>query len=171
MEKMDTQKLIALVAFSFSALMLWDAWQKHEAAHLPKPPASTVPALPNQADGTAPKAPAAAPGAPTPTTATPAATPAAGPVAAAGQTVTVKTDLFDVEINTAGGDIRRVTMKKQHSALDSTKPLTLMEPSAQHYFVTQSGLLGEGLPTTRVRMTPKSFPIRCRKARTRLSFT
>jgi YidC/Oxa1 family membrane protein insertase len=145
MDKMDTQRLIALVAFSFSALMLWDAWHKHEAAHAPQPHASTVPALPGQADGTAPKMPSV-PGTSPSTTAAPAVAPAAGPVAPAGQTVTVKTDLFDVEINTQGGDIRRVTMKQQHSALDSSKPLTLMEPDAQHYFVTQSGLLGEGLP-------------------------
>ena len=59
----------------------------------------------------------------------------------------VKTDLFDVELNTLGGDIRRVTMKKVYSALDRTQPLTLMEPDPKHYYVTQSGLLGEALPT------------------------
>jgi YidC/Oxa1 family membrane protein insertase len=59
----------------------------------------------------------------------------------------VSTDLFDVELNTYGGDIRRVTMKQQHSALDRAKPLTLLEPDLKHYFVAQSGLLGEGLPT------------------------
>jgi len=143
---METRRIILLVIFSFSALMLWDAWQKHEAAHAPKLPPSTLPALPGAPEGTAPKAPGAAS---TPAAAAnpgPSASPSAGPVAPAGQTVTVKTDLFDVEINTAGGDIRRVTMKKQHSALDSTQPLTLMEPDPQHYFVTQTGLLGDGMP-------------------------
>jgi YidC/Oxa1 family membrane protein insertase len=33
-----------------------------------------------------------------------------------------------------------------NSARDRTKPLTLLEPNADHFFVTQSGLLGEGLP-------------------------
>ena len=66
---------------------------------------------------------------------------------ATGEPITVKTDVFDVELNTLGGDIRRVTMKQVHSALDRTQPLTLMEPDPKHYFVTQSGLLGEGLPT------------------------
>jgi YidC/Oxa1 family membrane protein insertase len=28
---MDIQRLIAFVVFSFSALLLWDAWQKHNA--------------------------------------------------------------------------------------------------------------------------------------------
>lgn len=139
---LDTQRLIALIVFAFSALMLWDAWQKHEAAHVPKLPATTMPALPGHADVSVPKVPGTPPGA----TPAPAAAPAARPVAPVGPPVLVKTDLFDVEINTQGGDIRRVTLKKQHSALDPTQPLTLMEPDPQHYFVTQSGLLGDGLP-------------------------
>ncbi|HLX23695.1 MAG TPA: membrane protein insertase YidC [Usitatibacter sp.] len=143
MNTIEIRRIILLVIFSFSALMLWEAWQKHEAAHAPKLPASSVPALPGGADATTPKAPTSA--ATTPTAA-PAASPAAGPVAPTGQTVSVKTDLFDVELNTLGGDIRRVTMKQQHSALDRTRPLTLMDADPQHYFVTQSGLLGEGLP-------------------------
>ncbi|MDH5265577.1 MAG: membrane protein insertase YidC, partial [Betaproteobacteria bacterium] len=81
-------------------------------------------------------APAAGPGAP-----------AAAPVEATGQPVTVKTDLFEVELNTAGGDIRRVTLFKVFSALDRTKPLTLLAPDPKEYFVTQSGLLGEGMPS------------------------
>ena len=147
MNTTDIRRLILLVIFSFSALMLWQKWQEYEAAHAPKLPSSTVPALPGSTDATAPKAASAAAGAtPTPTPATAIASPSAGPVAPIGQTVTVKTDLLEVEINTHGGDIRRVTMQKQHSALDPTKPLTLMEPDPQHYFVTQTGLLGEGLP-------------------------
>jgi YidC/Oxa1 family membrane protein insertase len=59
----------------------------------------------------------------------------------------VKTDLFDVELNTLGGDIRRLTMRQVYSAKDRKQPLTLMEADPKHYFVTQSGLLGEGLPT------------------------
>ena len=119
---MDTQRLIALVVFSFSALMLWDAWQKHEAAHAPKLPGEHgARRFRAHADGTAPKVPSATAGRDCPAPAPAIASPTAGPVAPLGQTVTVKTDLFDVEINTQGGDIRRVTMKKQHSALDRTQ--------------------------------------------------
>jgi YidC/Oxa1 family membrane protein insertase len=144
---MDTQRLIALIVFSFSALLLWDAWQKHNAPRVVPPLASTAPAIPAGAG----KAPAsAAPGAPA-TSVAPGAPPV--PIAgaatsqAAGEPVIVKTDLFDVELNTLGGDIRRVTMKQVHSALDRTQPLTLLEPDAKHYFVTQTGLLGDGLPS------------------------
>lgn len=148
---MDIQRLIAFVVFSFSALLLWDAWQKHNA---PKAPASAVPvASPATANG----GPVPVPGATPVASTTPA--PQAGPtppapsaisdarVAATGQPVIVTTDLFEVELNTVGGDIRRLKLFKVFSALDRTKPLTLLAPDPKEYFVTQSGLLGEGLPT------------------------
>ncbi|HET9577538.1 MAG TPA: membrane protein insertase YidC [Usitatibacter sp.] len=138
---MDIQRLIALVVFSFSALLLWDAWQKHNAPkQVPAPASVSTPSA-------VPK-PSTSLDAPTPPAATAAATPQppATAAAAGGEPITVRTDMMDVELNTAGGDIRRVTLDKVRSA-DGTKPLTLMEPDAKHFFVTQSGLLGEGLPS------------------------
>ena len=142
---MDIQRLIAFVVFSFSALLLWDAWQKHNAPKAP-PAAVATPATPGAtptpSTSLAPPVPAA--GSPAPTTA-PAA-PASGAIATGGEPILVKTDMFDVELSTAGGDIRRVRLHKVYSALDRTKPLTLLEPDPKQFFVTQSGLLGEGLP-------------------------
>jgi YidC/Oxa1 family membrane protein insertase len=137
---MDTQRLIALIVFSFSALLLWDAWQKHNAPPLPAARVatatpSTVPPVP----GTS----LAPPGVPVP--GAPAA-PSAVPGNAAGEPISVKTDLFDIELNTLGGDIRRLTLRKVFSAKERSQPLTLMEADPKHYFVTQSGLLGEGMP-------------------------
>src|SRR5258706_7271942 len=137
---MDTQRLIALVVFSFSALLLWDAWQKHSA---PKPHRASVstPGIPS------PTTPLTAPNAAPTAAQTPPALATSGAVSAvAGEPIIVTTDLFDIEINTAGGDIRRVTMRKILSARDRTSPLTLLEPNSKHYFITQSGLLGDGLP-------------------------
>ena len=71
---MDIQRLIAFVVFSFSALLLWDAWQKHNA---PKAPAPAIPVA---------GAPAAPAGAPTPTPSVPVSpqgAPAASPAAPA----------------------------------------------------------------------------------------
>jgi YidC/Oxa1 family membrane protein insertase len=142
---MDTQRLIALVVFSFSALLLWDAWQKHNAPKLPP-----VPATASAPSGIpAPSAPLSAPTATTsaPQPAAPGAPPAASPAAAAtGEPIVIRTDLFEIELNTMGGDIRRVTMLQQHSAKDRAHSLTLLEPNSKHFFVTQTGLLGEGLP-------------------------
>ena len=160
---MDTQRIIALVVFSFSSLLLWDAWQKHNAPkHPPTLPSASVQAGVPVAPS-APAAPAAAsvPGASAPPAATAAASPAMPASAAAaersGETINVRTDLLDVDINTLGGDIRRVTFLKVFSALDRTKPLTLLEQNSKHYFVTQSGLLGEGMPT---HLTPYSAEAR-----------
>jgi YidC/Oxa1 family membrane protein insertase len=148
---MDTQRLIAFVVFSFSAMLLWDAWQKHNAPVAPAPTSATAPVgVPTPSGVPVPgdvPAPSTTPGSTAPSVATPALPGAGAPPAAGGAIVLVRTDLFDVEINTLGGDIRRVTMKEVRSALDRSQPLTLLEPNPKHYFITQSGLLGEGLPT------------------------
>ncbi len=140
---MDIRRLIALIVFSFSALLLWEAWQKHNApVNAPRSasaPSSVPAATPTP---TSPPAPGAAP---PPSAPTPAAS--ATPTVPAGEPIVVSTDLFEAEINSIGGDIRRLTLRQVHAAKDATKPLTLLEPDPQHYFVTQSGLLGPGLPT------------------------
>jgi YidC/Oxa1 family membrane protein insertase len=152
---MDTQRLIALIVFSFSALLLWDAWQKHNAPKLP--PAGAVVATPSGVPAPTPSTTPATSGAP-------AGAPPVAPqgAAAAGEPIVVKTDLFEVELNTAGGDIRRVTMLQVFSALDRNKPLTLLEPGSKHFFITQTGLLGEGLPNhnTRYAADARNFVMR-----------
>jgi YidC/Oxa1 family membrane protein insertase len=143
----DTQRLIALVVFSMSSLMLWDAWQKHNAPKpIPAPASASAPAGVPQPTTIAPPSAAPSPAASALPNAVPPA-PTGAATASGGEIVKVKTDLFDIELNTVGGDIRRLTMTQVHSALDRAQPLTLMEPDPKHYFVTQSGLLGEGLPT------------------------
>ena len=160
---MDTQRLIALVVFSFSALLLWDAWQKHNAPKIPPAPATAsapagIPAAPSTPLGATATPPAqATPGAP----GAPGAPPAASAAAATGAPIVVRTDVFEIELNTMGGDIRRVTMLQQRSALDRARPLTLLEPDAKHFFVTQTGLLGEGLPNhkTPYRAEARNFAL------------
>jgi len=168
---MDIQRLIAFVVFSFSALLLWDAWQKHNA---PKPPAPAVPVAGTPAVPAAP-APSATPSAVPSPSPTPQVPPAGAPgtaadakVAPTGQAVVVTTDLFEVELNTAGGDIRRVTLFKVFSALDRNKPLTLLAPGVEQYFVTQSGLLGEGLPTHRATYRAEATQYRLEPGRDRV---
>ena len=151
---MDTQRLIALVVFSFSALLLWDAWQKHNAPKVPHPAATTIPAAPKSAPSTTATSPAASPATPAPQGGAPQV-PAASAAVAVGEPVLVHTDLYDAVISPAGGDIQKLTLQKVHSALDRAKPLTLMEPSPDHYFTTQSGLLGEGFPNHKTVYQPE----------------
>jgi YidC/Oxa1 family membrane protein insertase len=137
--------------------MLWDAWQKHNAPKpVPAPASASTPAgVPKPTTTLAP--PSAAPAnTPSASPSTVPAAPSGVAPATGGEAVTVKTDLFDIELNTLGGDIRRLTLTQVHSALDRAQPLTLMEPDAKHYFVTQSGLLGEGLPTHKAAYTAEA---------------
>lgn len=149
---MDTQRLIALIVFSFSSLLLWDAWQKHNAPKAPAKQAQTQLAPASGANSiaastaalpspTAPLGASTPAGAQAPNQSVPAST---QPVDGAG-TVLVRTDTMEVEIGRKGGDIQRVTLLKHFSSTDKSKPLTLLQPKEGHYFVTQTGLLG-GLP-------------------------
>jgi YidC/Oxa1 family membrane protein insertase len=151
---MDTQRLIALIVFSFSALMLWEAWQKHTAPQVPAPGAqvapSSVPSDPAKPNASASSAPNQAPS----STPSNGAVSSASVSAATGTPVNVRTDLFDIDLNTMGGDIRKLTLLKVGSATDRAKALTLLSTDPQHFFVTQSGLLGDTLPTHKTVFTP-----------------
>ena len=139
---MDNRRLILLLVFSFSLLMLWDAWQKHSqpkpaAAPTAAAPAGSAPAGGNAAVPT-PSASATAPGA------VPAAVPAA---AAAGQPAartTVKTDLFVADVSALGGDLVRLEILEHRATEDKSRNFVLFED--KHRYAAQSGLIGPGLP-------------------------
>ena len=141
---LDTQRLILLAVFSFSVLMLWDAWEKHNR---PKPPEQTAAQQAQQAVPT-PSAPIE-----TKPSATPAARSGAAPApqptapAAKGEILKVRTDLMIVEIDSLGGTLGEVELRKHRDADDVTKPFILLGP--KHHYVAQSGLTGEGGPNHR----------------------
>ncbi len=95
---MDTQRLILFIIFSFSLLMLWEAWQKETRPPVPPPSQQQARDAEIPAPAAAPAkpgAPAAVPGAPVAAT-----VPAPGaPTAASRDLVTVVTDLLKAEID------------------------------------------------------------------------
>ena len=130
---MDTQRLILLVIFSFSLLMLWEAWEKEKR---PKPP----PAAPAGAQQGVP-----APAKPEPTA--PAKTPAGVPATEAppaGEVVRVRTDLVAAEIDTRGGTLKRLELLKHADTADPSRRFVLLGP--EHKYEAQSGLIQEGGP-------------------------
>ena len=139
---MDTQRLILWLIFSFSALMLWQAWERD---HNPPVAPVAVPARP-AADPGVPSG--AAPAATTPATTVPSAPPAAA-APAGGQTVEVRTDLYVADIDTIGGTITRLALDKHRDAQDSTKPYLALQRNADRTFIAQAGLIGDGLPNHR----------------------
>ncbi len=148
---MDTQRIIALVVFSASSLFLWEAWQKHN-----RPPAPPPAPVTTQAGNSALNAVATVPTIPSGTNGTGAAVanvPQAQNVATtseapkSAQRISVQTDTLQVELDTQGGDVRKVTLLKHPARGDANHAFSLMQDKVGAYFIAQSGLLGYELPT------------------------
>ena len=150
---MDTQRLLLFVIFSFSALFLWEAWQKEHA-----PVAPSVAARSETKPGDLPeagRAPVATPGVPAGAAATPS--PAAVPgnaapanaAAAATPPVTIKTDLYTAEVDPVGGVITLVALDKHRDPHDTAKPYLALQRNAERTFVAQAGVIGDGMPNHR----------------------
>ena len=132
---MDTRRLVLFVIFSMSILMLWDAWQRQHA------PAETVQQVAsNNAD----------------TTPTNIASSAVNANVAVdndyklqvGQRISVTTDLYKADIETTGGDLRRLELLKHRAADNDISNFVLLDDSAKPMtYVAQTGLLGADLPT------------------------
>ena len=130
---MDTKRLLLFVIFSFSIMMLWEAWQRDHTLQRPvaAPPAVSVP------------------GAPPPTT---TSTPASAPQETLssiqkGQRIRVRTDVIEAEIDTTGGDLRRLVLLKYLDSDDKRKDFVLLDDTTPpKVYIAQSGLIGNGLP-------------------------
>ena len=144
---MDTQRLILFVVFSFSLLLLWDAWQKETKPVVPPAP-TTQGAVPTPSSKT--EAPSAGR----------ADMPAAGvPAEGAGERLRVSTDTVRAEIDTQGGDISYLELLQQKDSREETKNIVLFGP--EHRYAAQSGLIGAGLPNHRTlfRAQAKEFAL------------
>jgi YidC/Oxa1 family membrane protein insertase len=157
---MDTQKLVLFLIFSTSLLFLWDAWQKEQMA--PSPASNATQGAAREA-GAPPKEDMPIPGEKL-ATAQPGSGPASSdgtvPVKAGnlqtGEKITVKTDLVSAEIDTAGGDLRRLELLNHPDKEDRSKPFALLQARQGHVYIAQSGLIGDSLPNHKTRYTADS---------------
>ena len=136
---MDTQRLILLFIFSFSLLMLWEAWDKQNRPK-PVPPASTAqpsaPAAAKPVPGAAAKPEPAAPGVVPP-----------GDASAKGEVVQLRTDLLVADIDTLGATLKRIELLQHKDSRDPNKPFVLLGP--EHRYEAQSGLARDAGPNHR----------------------
>lgn len=139
---MDNQRLILLLVFFFSSMMLWDAWQRQGQ---PQPATGTqqarqanTPQAPGSAAGNA-----AVPAAPT-STAAPSAVPGSSPAATTAAVVKIKTDLVAADISSQGGDLVRLELLHHRATEAAGENFLLIDPV--HAYAAQSGLIGNGLP-------------------------
>ena len=140
----DTQRILLLVIFVFSTYMLWQAWERE---HNPPPPittksapAPTAPALPADVPAAAKSATAALP--------PPPGAPVNGAVPA-GRKITIKTDLYSADVDTAGGVISQLALTSHRDPFDPAKPYLALQKNAERTFVAQAGLIGDGMPNHR----------------------
>jgi YidC/Oxa1 family membrane protein insertase len=142
---MDTQRLVLLFVFCFSLFFLLDGWQKDRQPPVTqKGPAATAPAAnANLGDIPAPSAPLVD------KDKTTAAAVPAGAAPVVGERVRVETSTMVAEIDTAGGELVTVELRKHRDTLDQRKVLRLLRREGEEVYVAQSGLIGGDLPNHR----------------------
>ncbi|HRO35172.1 membrane protein insertase YidC [Thauera sp.] len=136
---MDQRRLILFLIFSFSLVMLWEGWIKHN-----QPPAAQQQAAAGgaaQADGSVPMPTLSA------TPGQPVVPGEQAAQAAAVPRVVVETDLLRAEVSAQGGDIVRLELKQHKASGEAGGNFVLLDDgTTRHQYAAQSGLIGEGLP-------------------------
>lgn len=130
---MDTKRLVLFVIFSMSILMLWDAWQRQNA------PVEVI-----QQNGQSITA-----GSTTNTTSVDSDLVAdTNFKLVTGQRITVTTDLYKADIDTTGGDLRRLELLEHRASENVQTNFVLLDDAAKPMtYVAQTGLIGENLPS------------------------
>lgn len=143
----DTQRILLFFALSLVLLLIWQAWvedfgpsKKQAPAVAEQSQSADIPSAPSTADVPASPEMSAGDAAPS----VPAPTPSA---LARSQRIKVVTDVFDIEIDTSGGDLRQVLLREfPISTHQPDEPFALMEDRGQRIFIAQSGLLSRDRP-------------------------
>lgn len=136
---MDTKRLILFVIFSMSILMLWDAWQR-QSAPVATQQASHVAASSNPTSAATSQAVDATVGTQEVVNGT--------FKLLTGQRINVTTDLYKADIETVGGDLRRLELLKHRAADNDKTNFVLLDDAAKPMtYVAQTGLIGAELPT------------------------
>ncbi|MGD8514471.1 MAG: membrane protein insertase YidC [Granulosicoccaceae bacterium] len=154
MEKFRTLLYISLALVLF---LIWQAWERDYGQLAQPEPAKAVSpqAVPSEDLPTAPAV-------------TGAATAIEGvqrpPIEAPqSKRIHVTTDVFDIEIDTMGGDLRKVDLVKYPVSVDTPdQPFRLMTDEQANLFISQSGLLGDNAPkhTAVYQSTADSYAMR-----------
>lgn len=130
---MGNQRILLYFTLFFIVYMIWAEWQM---AYGPQPEpvvvtqTNTVTGLPNEV----------IPNADTVTTSNNEVTP--GESSVNSQRIKIVTDVLDIDVDTKGGDIRRVVLRNYSVTADAPEEkLVLMNDENINYFVAQSGLV------------------------------
>ncbi|WP_392564635.1 membrane protein insertase YidC [Orbus wheelerorum] len=114
---MASQRNILIIALLFVSFLIWQAWQKD---HEPKPVKANQLTEQMITDDSA--------------------------VSNVGQSITVKTDVLTLTINTYGGDVLSAELLKYNQTLGSNTPFQLLTARPDFIYVAESGLTGRNGP-------------------------
>ena len=143
---MDYQKTILIAALLFVMLGLWNAWQKD---YPPVSVATTASAVnTNSPASTIPSSVAIKPVLTSASTSTAESTPSSFQKTASEQLIRVRTDVMEVFIDPRGGNIVRTNMLQYPETHGQSEPLVLLNNNPDHFYIAESGLLGQEGPDT-----------------------
>jgi len=142
---MDNQRIILFMALAIVVLFMWESWE--ERTNPPQPQQivqtqqSTSPSVPAE-QGTA-AVPTEGNDVPTVTNTVDKPKVAATQSSVkTGKRIRVKTDVFDVDLDSVGGDLRRAFLPQYPISLEEKdKAFPLMDDNLPQLFIAQSGLL------------------------------
>nr|WP_315469588.1 membrane protein insertase YidC [uncultured Undibacterium sp.] len=152
---MDIKRTVLWVIFSMSLLLLWDNWMRHNGKQSMFFPATTAQQAKNaSASATATPANAAA----SASAATAAADTAAifAPVFRS-ETITITTDLIKADIDTVGGEIKRLELLKYPDSDDPKKNVVLFDSHSGKTRIEQTGFFGLFKGTKEVPVPARTY--------------
>ncbi|MBI3230283.1 MAG: membrane protein insertase YidC, partial [Burkholderiales bacterium] len=132
----EIKRNILWVVFLTSLFFLWDNWNVSQGNASFFAPAPKTTATSGQNAGVPSASSATA-------TAAAIANGSATP-AFKSETITITTDIFKADIDTLGGEIKRLELLNYRDGIDSKKNQLLFDKSANHTYLAQSGLIGKG---------------------------
>ena len=164
---MDIRRTVLWVVFSLALLMLWDKWQQYNGrppmlfpgmSEQVKSPSSTG-AVSAKSD-----LPVASTSAASATGATVTGVPITSGVATKAETITITTDVFKADIDTAGGELKRLELLKHKESVIGTwygpflelvglkqrvttrNNVVLFDSTAARTYLAETGLIGGAFP-------------------------
>jgi YidC/Oxa1 family membrane protein insertase len=145
---MDIKRTVLWVVFSLSLLILWDNWMRHNGHPSMFFPSATQEVTPPAATGSGSANTASASGGSAAQGGLPGAAAVAGPdTQVKGEIITITTDVVKVDIDTIGGELRRLELLKHKDTVDPTTNLVLFNSTPEHTYLAETGLLGGAFPT------------------------
>ena len=120
---MGSQRNILVIALLFVSFFIWKAWEED---HAPKPP--VINQLTQQLGED-------------------------NPINSAvlGKTITVKSDVLSLTINTYGGDVQSAQLLKYDQTLHSGTPFQLLKSTPDFVYIAESGLTGKDGPDNAIQ--------------------